>query len=67
MRKGGVIVYPADSGYALGFGQSEDKGAMGAFAASVICRTATASYHALMCRDLSELSTYSTSTTWHFV
>ncbi|MCD1127470.1 threonylcarbamoyl-AMP synthase [Jinshanibacter sp. LJY008] len=55
LRKGGVIVYPTDSGYALGC-MLEDKHAM-----ERICRIRQLdSNHnfTLMCRDLSELSTY---------
>lgn len=55
LRKGGVVVYPTDSGYALGC-QLEDKSAM-----ERICRIRhlDSSHHfTLMCRDLSELSTY---------
>ncbi|MEA1065137.1 L-threonylcarbamoyladenylate synthase [Erwinia sp. HR93] len=55
VRKGGVIVYPTDSGYALGC-QLENKHAM-----ERICRIRQLdSNHnfTLMCRDLSELSTY---------
>lgn len=54
--KGGVIVYPTDSGYALGC-CLEEKNAM-----ERICRIRQLdSNHnfTLMCRDLSELSTYS--------
>ncbi len=40
VRKGGVIVYPTDSGYALGC-KIEDKGRWSGSAASVSCRTAT--------------------------
>lgn len=53
--KGGVIVYPTDSGYALGC-QLEDKTAM-----ERICRIRKLDGNhnfTLMCRDLSELSTY---------
>ena len=39
VRKGGVIVYPTDSGYALGC-KIEDKGRWNAFAAFASCRTA---------------------------
>ncbi len=56
VRKGGVIVYPTDSGYALGC-KIEDKGAM-----ERICRIRhlpDGHNFTLMCRDLSELSTYS--------
>ena len=55
IRKGGVIVYPTDSGYALGC-KLEDKGAM-----ERICRIRQlpgGHNFTLMCRDLSELSTY---------
>jgi len=55
LRKGGVIVYPTDSGYALGC-KLEDKTAMAG-----ICRIRQlGSNHnfTLMCRDLSELSSY---------
>ena len=54
VRKGGVIVYPTDSGYALGC-KIEDKGAM-----ERICRIRQlpdGHNFTLMCRDLSELST----------
>ena len=55
VSKGGVIVYPTDSGYALGC-KIEDKGAM-----ERICRIRhlpDGHNFTLMCRDLSELSTY---------
>ena len=55
LNKGGVIVYPTDSGYALGC-RLEDKNAM-----ERICRIRQldGNHHfTLMCRDLSELSTY---------
>ena len=55
VRKGGVIVYPTDSGYALGC-KIEDKSAM-----ERICRIRhlpNGHNFTLMCRDLSELSTY---------
>lgn len=55
LRKGGVIVYPTDSGYALGC-MLEDKTAM-----ERICRIRNLDNNhnfTLMCRDLSELSTY---------
>ncbi|MCG8707722.1 threonylcarbamoyl-AMP synthase [Brenneria sp. 4F2] len=55
LHKGGVIVYPTDSGYALGC-MLGDKNAM-----ERICRIRDLdSNHnfTLMCRDLSELSTY---------
>lgn len=55
LHKGGVIVYPTDSGYALGC-MLEDKNAM-----ERICRIRQLDGHhnfTLMCRDLSELSTY---------
>lgn len=55
LHKGSVIVYPTDSGYALGC-MLEDKHAM-----DRICRIRQLDSHhnfTLMCRDLSELSTY---------
>lgn len=55
LNKGGVIVYPTDSGYALGC-KLEDKTAM-----ERICRIRQldgSHNFTLMCRDLSELSTY---------
>ncbi|WP_075181898.1 L-threonylcarbamoyladenylate synthase [Pantoea sp. 1.19] len=56
LTKGAVIVYPTDSGYALGC-QLEDKNAL-----ARICRIRQLDdthHFTLMCRDLSELSTYS--------
>lgn len=55
LRKGAVIVYPTDSGYALGC-RLEDKNAM-----ERICRIRQLDGNhnfTLVCRDLSELSTY---------
>ncbi|ATA24028.1 threonylcarbamoyl-AMP synthase [Brenneria goodwinii] len=55
LHKGGVIVYPTDSGYALGC-MLGDKNAM-----ERICRIRDLDHNhnfTLMCRDLSELSTY---------
>ncbi|WJV60189.1 L-threonylcarbamoyladenylate synthase [Pectobacteriaceae bacterium CE70] len=55
LHKGGVIVYPTDSGYALGC-MLEDKSAM-----EQICRIRNVDNNhnfTLVCRDLSELSTY---------
>ncbi len=55
LNKGSVIVYPTDSGYALGC-RLEDKNAM-----ERICRIRQLDGNhnfTLMCRDLSELSTY---------
>lgn len=55
VRKGGVIIYPTDSGYALGC-KLEDKTVM-----ERICRIRQlpdGHNFTLMCRDLSELSTY---------
>ncbi|MGM3160650.1 L-threonylcarbamoyladenylate synthase [Dickeya undicola] len=55
LHKGGVIVYPTDSGYALGC-MLEDKAAM-----ERICRIRELDPNhnfTLMCRDLSELSSY---------
>lgn len=56
LNKGGIIVYPTDSGYALGC-RLEEKNAM-----ERICRIRELDDQhnfTLMCRDLSELSTYS--------
>ncbi len=64
VRKGGVIVYPTDSGYALGC-KIEDKGAMEPDLPYPSVAGRPQLY--LMCRDLSELSTYALSTTWRFV
>lgn len=55
LRKGGIIVYPTDSGYALGC-MLEEKHAM-----ERICRIRKLDDNhnfTLVCRDLSELSTY---------
>ncbi|MGM3173197.1 L-threonylcarbamoyladenylate synthase [Dickeya lacustris] len=55
LNKGGVIVYPTDSGYALGC-KLEEKTAM-----ERICRIRQLDQNhnfTLMCRDLSELSSY---------
>ncbi len=55
IHKGGVIVYPTDSGYALGC-HIGDKSAL-----ERICRIRRLNEHhnfTLMCRDLSELSLY---------
>lgn len=55
LKKGGVIVYPTDSGYALGC-LLGDKSAL-----ERICRIRQLDSHhnfTLVCRDLSELSTY---------
>ncbi|MBS9440774.1 L-threonylcarbamoyladenylate synthase [Photorhabdus heterorhabditis] len=55
LKKGGVVVYPTDSGYAIGC-RLEDKDAM-----TRICRIRQLDSHhnfTLMCRDLSEISTY---------
>ncbi|WP_127958344.1 L-threonylcarbamoyladenylate synthase [Serratia microhaemolytica] len=55
LHKGGVIVYPTDSGYALGC-KLEEKAAM-----TRICRIRQLDdkhNFTLMCRDLSELSSY---------
>ncbi|XPE38714.1 hypothetical protein ACNKHS_07490 [Shigella flexneri] len=49
-----MIVYPTDSGYALGC-KIEEKGRWSVSVASASCRRPR--LH-LMCRDLSELSTY---------
>ncbi|MFA3790124.1 L-threonylcarbamoyladenylate synthase [Aliiglaciecola sp. SL4] len=55
IRSGGVIVYPTDSGYAIGC-QMEDKSAL-----EQICRIRQIGKQhnfTLMCRDMSELSNY---------
>ncbi|MDX2123727.1 MAG: L-threonylcarbamoyladenylate synthase, partial [Aeromonas hydrophila] len=55
IQNGGVIVYPTDSGYALGC-QMGDKGAL-----ERICRIRRIDPNhdfTLVCRDLSEISTY---------
>lgn len=55
LRKGGVVIYPTDSGYALGC-MLEEKHAM-----ERICRIRKLDDNhnfTLVCRDLSELSTY---------
>lgn len=55
IREGGVIIYPTDSGYALGC-QMGDKSAIERIRR---IRHLDAKHHmTLMCRDLSELSTY---------
>ena len=56
INKGGVIVYPTDSGYALGC-RLEEKNAL-----ERICRIRQLDGNhnfTLMCRDLSEISNYS--------
>lgn len=55
LKKGGVIVYPTDSGYALGCGLGE-KQAMDRIVA--IRRLPENHNFTLVCSDLSELSTY---------
>jgi hypothetical protein len=63
VRKGGVIVYPTDSGYALGC-KIEDKGAM-----ERICRIRQlpdGHNFTLMCRDLSSCRPTRLSITWRF-
>lgn len=55
VREGGVIVYPTDSGYALGCGMGEKE------ALERICRIRRldARHHfTLVCRDLSEIASY---------
>ncbi|AWK42206.1 threonylcarbamoyl-AMP synthase [Photorhabdus laumondii subsp. laumondii] len=55
LKKGGVVIYPTDSGYAIGC-HLEDKDSM-----TRICRIRQLDSHhnfTLMCRDLSEISTY---------
>ncbi len=55
LKSGGVIVYPTDSGYALGC-MIGDKDAMSRIAR--IRQIDNDHNFSLMCRDLSELSTY---------
>ncbi|WP_213992301.1 L-threonylcarbamoyladenylate synthase [Sodalis sp. dw_96] len=55
LRKGAVIVYPTDSGYALGC-RLEDKNAMERIC--LIRKLDRDHNFTLVCRDLSELSTY---------
>ncbi len=55
IRQGGLIVYPTDSGYALGC-QLGDKAAMDRI--RTIRQLDTRHNFTLVCRDLSELSTY---------
>lgn len=55
IRKGGVIIYPGDSGYALGC-KIEDKAAMERICA--IRQLPDGHNFTLMCRDLSGLATY---------
>lgn len=57
LRKGGVIVYPTDSGYALGC-MIGDKHAMDRIVA--IRKLPEGHNFTLVCSDLSELSTYAT-------
>ncbi|MDC9590095.1 L-threonylcarbamoyladenylate synthase [Xenorhabdus sp. XENO-10] len=55
LKKGGVVIYPTDSGYAIGC-CLENKDAM-----TRICRIRQVEGHhnfTLMCRDLSEIATY---------
>lgn len=55
IRRGGIIVYPTDSGYALGC-QIGDKSALEKI--RLIRRLDAKHNFTLVCRDLSELSTY---------
>ena len=55
LKQGGVIVYPTDSGYALGC-LIGDKNAMTRI--TRIRKIENDHHFSLMCRDLSELSTY---------
>ena len=55
IREGGVVVYPTDSGYALGC-HIGDKDAMERI--RVIRKLDDKHHFTLVCRDLSELSTY---------
>ena len=57
LQKGGAIVYPTDSGYALGC-MMGDKHAMARIVA--IRKLSEGHNFTLVCSDLSELSTYAT-------
>lgn len=57
IQRGGVIVYPTDSGYALGC-QMGDKAALEKI--RTIRQLSEKHHFTLVCRDLSELSTYAT-------
>lgn len=63
IMQGGVVIYPTDSGYAIGC-RIGDKGAV-----ERICqiRNLDKDHHfTLMCRDLSELATYAKVDNWVF-
>ncbi len=63
IRKGGVVVYPTDSGYALGC-HIGDKSAMDRIR---LIRTLDKKHNfTLVCRDLSEISTYAQISNSHY-
>jgi len=63
IRKGGVVVYPTDSGYALGC-HIGDKAAMDRIR---LIRTLDKKHNfTLVCRDLSEISTYAQISNSHY-
>ncbi len=63
IRKGGLIVYPTDSSYALGCGMGE-KGAMERI--QRIRRVDAKHNYTLVCRDLSEIATYAKLDNQHY-
>ena len=63
LREGGLIVYPTDSCYALGF--SIDNGA-GARDVARIRQTGKDHNFTLMCRDLSEIASYARVENWMY-
>jgi len=63
VRDGGVIIYPTDSGYALGC-QLEDKKALDRI--TQIRRVDDRHNFTLVCRDLSEISAYAKVSNSHF-
>lgn len=63
IRQGGVVVYPTDSGYALGC-HIGDKAAMDRIRA---IRTLDKKHNfTLVCRDLSEISTYAQTNSQYY-
>jgi tRNA threonylcarbamoyl adenosine modification protein (Sua5/YciO/YrdC/YwlC family) len=63
IRKGGLIVYPTDSSYAFGCGMGE-KGAMERI--QRIRRVDARHNYTLVCRDLSEISSYAKVDNQHY-
>lgn len=63
LRGGGIVVYPTDSCYALGFSLTDKR------PIREIQRIRQTDRHhnfTLMCRDLSDISTYSRVDNWHY-